>query len=74
MLRDKTNGTSGAVPRSGPLATAVTTSRQSLGFGAWLVRLARNFGPQDWYISGYFVLLTLAVLFGTGPGESTASR
>jgi hypothetical protein len=39
------------------------------GAAAWLLRLARNLAPQDWLITGYFALLSLAVVCGKGPGR-----
>ncbi len=48
---------------------AVAGSTPKRGVGAWLMQLARNFAPQDWYISAYFTVMTLAVLCGTGPGR-----
>jgi hypothetical protein len=35
----------------------------------WFARLGRNFAPQDWYITAYFTIMALAVIFGTGPGR-----
>lgn len=35
----------------------------------WLTRFARNLAPQDWYIVAYFSVMTLAVVFGSGPGR-----
>jgi hypothetical protein len=35
----------------------------------WLARFVRNLGPQDWYISGYFAIMIVQVLLGTGPGR-----
>jgi hypothetical protein len=49
--------------------TMMRAGSQSDRAAMWLQRFARNLGPQDWYIGAYFVGLTLAVLFGKGPGH-----
>jgi hypothetical protein len=36
---------------------------------AWLARFVRNLAPQDWYITAYFALMMVAVVFGSGPGR-----
>jgi hypothetical protein len=53
-----TSGTSGTRPGDARV----------VGHG-WLARFARNLGPQDWYIGGYFVIMIVQVLLGTGPGR-----
>ncbi len=39
------------------------------GLAAWVARFVRNLAPQDWYILAYFSVMTLAVVFGSGPGR-----
>lgn len=36
---------------------------------SWLVRFALNTGAQDWLLGTYFVLMLLALAFGSGPGR-----
>ena len=33
----------------------------------WVARFVRNLAPQDWYIAGYFALMMMQVLLGSGP-------
>src|SRR5438874_2493716 len=37
-------------------------------------RFVRNLAPQDWYIAGYFVVMMLAVVFGSGPDREHCER
>jgi hypothetical protein len=39
------------------------------GLAAWMYAFVRDLAVQDWMMIGYFVLVLLAVVFGTGPGH-----
>jgi hypothetical protein len=40
----------------------------------WAARFVRNLAPQDWLISSYFVVMMLAVVFGSGPDRERCER
>jgi hypothetical protein len=50
---------------------AVPGAKQQSAVSAdtWLARFVRNLAPQDWYITLYFCVMQLALLFGSGPNR-----
>src|ERR1019366_2986426 len=47
-----------------------TAEAAEAGVLAGMTGFARELAVQDWFIAGYFVVVLLAVVFGTGPGHA----
>jgi hypothetical protein len=48
-------------------------SPQEAGLVGWLTGFGRELAVQDWFIAGYFLVVLLAVAFGTGPGHAESA-
>src|SRR5438105_804979 len=50
---------------------AVPGAKHGVSADTWLARFVRNLAPQDWYITLYFCVMQLALVFGSGPDRQS---